>query len=299
MSSYVAAMKCCTDEKKNQRWKHHYQSCIAQFNDIVSVVMYGDSNITNYKHWSNKFGVPVANFAYGGDRIEQCKYMVQKDCRPPATANIAILQIGSNNISDVKEKVKDGCENIANGIIEICDSIKAIRPDIHIIVTAMFPGVGRPLKTISNINRLLSEKLCYLTNITFQKPPGMKPDDGKWLIRGSRNQPLPNPLMFKDDGIHFSDLGYNHFITYIQDMCENDAAMPYILKPFQRDFTKPDPWSNLSICKAELVSDDDQVCGLSKLNTGCTHTGTSLQQQLDDRLRHCDAHYRKKFFSQK
>ena len=38
---------------------------------------------------------------------------------------------------------------------------------------------------------------------------------------------------------------------------------------------------------------------MSKLNTGCTHTGTSLQQQLDDRWRHGDAHYRKKFFSQK
>ena len=104
--AYQASIKKSPDATKNKTWMEHHLKTLEKQQEYCDVVIYGASNIANYGNkWSGKFGWKVLNFAFGGDKIQQCLYRLQNACIPKC-ASLVIVHLGTNNVTyDTVKKV--------------------------------------------------------------------------------------------------------------------------------------------------------------------------------------------------
>ena len=284
--AYVAQVKDIKNlPEKNEKWMRHHNECIRRQDEICDVVMYGSSNIARFgDKWCVEFGRKVVNFAYGGDRIQQCLYRLQEG-RIPKCAQLIVVHIGTNNVPD------DTADRIASGLHQICSKINEIRPDLEIILTGLLPGKDRPVKKIKTINHKLHD-MFQGRRAAKMRVRYLKPTMADWTIRENDGTMLPNPDLFKDDGVHLTPAGYKLFISYVQKISEKTSVR---LVPLNvREGLSEDPLHHLSVMNPEPVDAlipalwDVRLCPGGRHHTGTTYDNVCFEREMQKKR-----HYRR------
>ena len=124
------------------------------------------SLLENWK--TNFFGWNVANFGWGGDRIEHILWRLKNGELDGVNPKVIVVLAGINNVG-IEPGDPEKIEDITMGIRAIVDTCHAKAPDATLILTAIFPRNDNlaVIPTIHQINRNLArladgKKLRYL-----------------------------------------------------------------------------------------------------------------------------------------
>ena len=126
-SAYWCCVKKCGIEKKDNAWLAHFEKCqTSDTGRCADVLLLGDS-ITKSPNSPNS-----PNFAFGGEKIEQCRYRVSRG-RLPSTVQLVVLHIGTNNLSrDDQPKL------VAGVVVQVCEELMR-RMDVDVLVSGILP----------------------------------------------------------------------------------------------------------------------------------------------------------------
>lgn len=196
---------------------------IARHNDIVSRVKQGDVNIimvgdsitqrweTDGKQiWDKYYGSRNAvNMGFSGDKVQNVLWRISNGEITGISPKLAIVMIGTNNSKT------DNATDVADGIIAICQKLRADLPKTKIILLAIFPRGQTPQNRGRIINedvnkiiaKLADNKHIYFLDINkefLQKdgsiPESIMPDklhvNGKgYIIWAKAMEPLVSQLL--------------------------------------------------------------------------------------------------------
>ena len=218
--------------RDKEGWMEKHLTHVDSHREIVDVVLYGDSIVKNYgSNWKKAFGKDILNFGIGGDKCENVLYRLVNG-RIPIHAKIAIVHVGTNNVSSKHATA----QMIADGICQICKTIKKFRGDIDIIVSGILPGKDRELSKVCKVNQLLKRIFKRNNYRTFYVSPNCQ----DWIV----NDQL-NPDLYSSDQIHLSSLGYPRLISHIQKISKLTTLPLY--PDTGRDCTLSDPFRHLRL----------------------------------------------------
>ena len=142
----------------------------------IDLLMVGDSITNNFENeqvglkvWEEYF-VPLKaiNLGFGGDRTEHVLWRLDHLPVMKVAPRAAVVLIGTNNIcwgSDTPKQAADGVQAIVR-------KLKAIYPDMNVLVLGVFPrrrNLDHPhRKQIVELNSYLPERLRGISGVTFQ-----------------------------------------------------------------------------------------------------------------------------------
>lgn len=169
------------------------------------------------------FGWNAANFAWGGDRVENMLWRLDNGELDGVTPKVFVVQGGTNNLGDF-ESADERVHAVAAGIAAIVDRCRRHAPGALVVVTGVFPRRDRPEwnASIAAIN----ERLAALA-------------DGDHVRFSSINDELVDARgmladAMSDDGLHLSLPAYRIWA---------DALRPLLAErlgaPAARDFAPP------------------------------------------------------------
>ncbi len=172
-------------ERDSYNWLHRHADILdLQAKRNPDVVMIGDS-ITHFwagepksdrasgpKAWADTFGKrKVINMGYGWDRTQNVLWRLQNGEFDGLKPKTIILNIGTNNLVGDNTARTNTPEEVAVGIKQIVDTLRAKSPDSNIIVMAVFPRGferGNELDTrIQSLNKMLSMNLKGQPQVTM------------------------------------------------------------------------------------------------------------------------------------
>ncbi len=143
----------------------------------------------------------VLNMGFGWDRTQNVLWRLRQGELGSLSPRWIVLNIGTNNLATTPNARANSPEEIAAGVIGICNELKARSPQSHIILMAIFPRGAKPDSRfrvpIEKTNRLLQSHFQGDAAVSFL-------DIGAQLL--APDGTLPAALM--PDGTHPSDAGY-------------------------------------------------------------------------------------------
>lgn len=130
-----------TDRLSQEWWGPRHEGVLNQ-NEAVKpdILMIGDS-IThgwdgNMEIWESHFGeYSMVNMGFGGDRTQHVLWRLNHGEIKGVSPKLAVLMIGTNN----SNRSDNTAEEIGDGIVAICEELRAELPDMEILVLAIFP----------------------------------------------------------------------------------------------------------------------------------------------------------------
>lgn len=165
--------------------------------------MFGGLPLSNIVHggpvWDAHYhGFNVVNMGFGWDRTQNVLWRLENGEFEGIQPKVAVLLIGTNNLTGTENARENSPAEIAEGIESICETIHAKAPKCRILLLGVLPRspdifVG----PIREINRLIS-RLDEKDYITFLDFSGKIADD-----RG-----LPRKEYMFEDGVHPNEEGY-------------------------------------------------------------------------------------------
>ena len=142
----------------------------------IDLLMVGDSITNNFENekvglkvWE-KYFVPLKaiNLGFGGDRTEHVLWRLDHLPVMKVPPKAAVLLIGTNNICWGSDTPKQAAE----GVLAITKKLKAIYPDMNVLVLGVLPrrrNLDHPhRKQIIELNSYLPELLKDINGVTFR-----------------------------------------------------------------------------------------------------------------------------------
>ena len=116
--------------------------------------------------WTNCFaGWKVTNLGFGWDRTENVLWRIEHGELSGIHPKVIIIKIGTNNTS-----VNDSAEDIAAGIMAVCNAAHRCQPDAKILLLGILPRPGekgpRPTPT-EIVNALLPARTAGISWLTY------------------------------------------------------------------------------------------------------------------------------------
>ena len=214
-SPYMCSVKKSGMEKKDKAWLAHFEKCqTSDTGRCADVLLLGDSIIANFKKWSLELNCEVANFSFGGEKIEHCLQRVIRG-RLPSTVKLVVLHIGTNNVS------RDDETRLVDGVVQICEELMQ-RLDVDILVSSLLPRRDVPVKKINAVNHELHNAFNgkKYRQIYFVKHP-----KSKWCETQSDGSVVIRPDLLKSDGVHPTiEKGYRLFMESIKEVSRLTAC---------------------------------------------------------------------------
>lgn len=153
----------------------------------IDLLMVGDSITNNFENeqvglkvWEEYF-VPLKaiNLGFGGDRTEHVLWRLDHLPVMKVTPKAAVVLIGTNNICWGSDTPKQAAE----GVQAIVRKLKAIYPEMKVLVLGVFPrrrNFDHPhRKQIMELNSYLPERLKDIKGVTFRDiGPAFLDDNG-------------------------------------------------------------------------------------------------------------------------
>ena len=104
------------------------------------------------------FGFNAANFAWGGDRIENMLWRLDNGELEGVTPKVFVVQAGTNNLGDF-ESDDERVAAVAAGIAALVEQCRRHAPEALVVVTGVFPRRDAPElnASIAAINERLAE----------------------------------------------------------------------------------------------------------------------------------------------
>jgi lysophospholipase L1-like esterase len=208
---------------------------------VIDVYFIGDSITRRWgaldypellAHFKESFsGWNAANFAWGGDRIENMLWRIDNGELKGVSPKVFVVQAGTNNLSDFASH-GERVDAIAAGIETIVERCRRHAPDALVVLTGVFPRRDRPEfnASIAAINARLAafadgDRVRYL-NVNDRLV------DSRGALGGEMSE----------DGLHLSLAGYRVWAEALRPLlaerlgppAERDVAPPPTGNPAAR-----------------------------------------------------------------
>jgi lysophospholipase L1-like esterase len=181
--------------------------------DSITHLFEGDPHLPGRGEqvWKDCYGsLNAFNLGFGWDRTQNVLWRLSNGELTGQKPRLAVLLIGTNNLTGTSNARSNSPEEIIDGIQKICDLIFAATPKTHIQIMGIFPR-GTPedplRKSICELNSLLSVLAEKHKAIAFL-------DIGKQFL--SENGSIPVEIM--SDGVHPTEAGYRIWAKAIEPM---------------------------------------------------------------------------------
>jgi lysophospholipase L1-like esterase len=149
--------------------------------------------------WDKYYGgLNVVNMGFGWDRTQNVLWRLENGEFEGIQPKVAVLLIGTNNLTGTGNARENTPAEIAEGIQAICSTIHSKAPRCRILLLGILPrSPQRYVSPIREINRLISRfnDREYITFMNFG--PKIADRDG-----------LPIKEYMFDDGVHPNEKGY-------------------------------------------------------------------------------------------
>ena len=190
-SAYWCSVKRSGIEKKDKAWQAHFEKCqTSETGRCADVLLLGDSIIANYKRWSWDLNCKVANFGFGGEKIQNVLYRVTCGHLPSAV-QLVVLHVGTNNYTRNHTK-------LVAGVVQICDALMRWK-DVDILVSGVLPRNDVRLKDINAVNHELHNAF---NGKKYPRIYFLKHQKSNWCEIQSDGSVVNCPSLLKSDGIH-------------------------------------------------------------------------------------------------
>ncbi|MFA6473219.1 MAG: GDSL-type esterase/lipase family protein [Candidatus Latescibacterota bacterium] len=165
--------------------------------------MFGGLPHSNVVHggavWDKYYGgLNVVNMGFGWDRTQNVLWRLENGEFEGIQPKVAVLLIGTNNLTGTENARENTPSEIAEGIEAICETIRAKAPNCRILLLGILPrSPEKFVRPIREINRMIShlDKKDYITFMNF----GSKIAD---------KHGLPKKDYMYGDGVHPNEKGY-------------------------------------------------------------------------------------------
>lgn len=165
--------------------------------------MFGGLPLSNIIHggavWDKYYGgLNVVNMGFGWDRTQNVLWRLENGEFEGIHPKVAVLLIGTNNLTGTENARENTPAEIADGIEAICKTIHAKAPKCRILLLGVLPrSPEKFVKPIREINQLISrlDDREYITFLNF----GQKIAD---------KNGLPLKVYMFEDGVHPNEKGY-------------------------------------------------------------------------------------------
>ena len=145
--------------------------------------------LDNWKE--NFFGWNAADFAWGGDRVENILWRLENGELDGVHPKVIVLLAGTNNIGNrlPPEGIDQAARNVAKGLEAVVRVMQSKAPDAVIILTAIFPRNDNPdvLPEIERVNASL-EKMADGRKVRYLNINGRLADRSGKLHAGMMNE---------------------------------------------------------------------------------------------------------------
>lgn len=196
-------------------WTRHAEALDAGARLKPEVVLIGDS-ITHFwageprslnrlngpRAWAATFGSRrVLNLGFGWDRTQNVLWRLDHGEFDGLDPKLVIVNVGTNNFVGTANARANTPEEVAAGVLAICERVRQKRPAAHLLVMGVFPRGYQPAlghrAQIRLLNSILDRDLAGIPNTTFL-------DIGSRFLAPDGS--LPSDVM--PDATHPSEKGY-------------------------------------------------------------------------------------------
>ncbi|CAG9835224.1 unnamed protein product [Diabrotica balteata] len=148
------------DSDGDHRWLSIHNRFLSESKEKdADVIFIGDSIVQALQHtdvWNELF-VPLhcLNFGIHRDKIENVLWRIQNGELDNVKPKVIILHVGTNNLSNTPEEIRDG-------LMELIEIIRKKHPNVYIVVPTLLPRGQNPnpvREKISRVNKLLKASL--------------------------------------------------------------------------------------------------------------------------------------------
>jgi len=183
----------------------HLNPAVVMIGDSITHFWSGPPNANHVNGpaaWQHLFAdTPVMNMGFGWDRTQNVLWRLRQGEIAGIHPQWVVLAIGTNNLVSTTNSRANTPEEIADGILAICQQIQQRLPNSHLLVMGILPRgakPGNPFRiSIPKTNQLLAQRLAQYSTVTYL-------DIGDQFLTPDGS--LPAALM--PDGTHPSDAGY-------------------------------------------------------------------------------------------
>ena len=161
------------------------------------------------------FGWNAANFAWGGDRIENMLWRLDNGELAGVAPKVFVVQAGTNNLGDFSTDDARVAAVVA-GIEAIVERCRRHAPDALVVVTGIFPRRDRPELNASIA--AINEKLAAIAggdNVRFVSIND-RLADSRGVLRDEMS----------DDGLHLSLSAYRAWANALRPLLEQRLGAP-------------------------------------------------------------------------
>lgn len=136
------------------------------------------------KAWESVFaGKRVLNLGYGWDRTQNVLWRIDHGELDGISPEYVVIHIGTNNTSGTPNARENTAEEIAAGVREVCERVKAKLPKTKILLMAIFPREELPdhprRLLIGKSNQLIAADAKKLGISWIDIGPSLLESDGK------------------------------------------------------------------------------------------------------------------------
>ncbi|QDV09774.1 Beta-glucuronidase [Planctomycetes bacterium Poly30] len=127
-------------------WGRHQEKRALAAKGDVDLVFIGDSITHAWEDagaretWNRYYGRRRAlNLGFSGDRTENVLWRLQNGELDGISPKVAVVMIGTNNTDGVNFPTAHSAEELAEGIVAVCKTIRVLLPNTQILLLAPFP----------------------------------------------------------------------------------------------------------------------------------------------------------------
>ena len=172
-----------TSKMDTQWWADRHQQKLARAKQgDVDLLFIGDSithaweNATAKSTWDKYYANRKPfNIGYSGDRTENVLWRLNNGEIDNISPRVAVLMIGTNNTDGINFPKADSGIEVAQGITQICKTLRRKLPDTKILILSTFPYGQQPnprRDSINEANKIVSKlkdnKHIFYLNLTQQ-----------------------------------------------------------------------------------------------------------------------------------
>jgi len=161
------------------------------------------------------FGWNAANFAWGGDRIENMLWRLDNGELTGVAPKVFVVQAGTNNLGDFAS-AEERVEAVVAGIEAIVERCRRHAADALVVITGVFPRRDRP--DLDASIAAINERLAALAD----------GDDVRFLSINDRLVDSRGVLAdaMSDDGLHLSLAAYRIWAAALRPLLEQRLGAP-------------------------------------------------------------------------
>ena len=199
--------------KPDKWWTDRHEAIVNRVKQgNVDLIMIGDSITHGWEGggkatWDQYYASRNAvNMGYGGDQTQHVLWRLDKGEITGISPKLAVIMIGTNNSSSAS------AQDIADGIIAICQKLRTDLPKTKILLLAIFPRADiNTMPVINETNELIAKiadnKHIYFLNINSNfldaagtlprsvMPDLLHPNDKGYEIWAKAQEPMIKKLM--------------------------------------------------------------------------------------------------------